>query len=733
MSFLSFGWRRDASTHNARPYLSNHGRITKTKHTVGIISRCQESDLKWLVDLLRSDPFEGIVGDVRHLLITNTNAREWKSRAERCTVGILYHTKRHGRVNVTDVPNAMYEEELTFISERYGRERVLVVLDDMEQIDDDEKQRILSNQPKIWSLSSELLLIPHDGKEQAARCKLTEIWRVLGGESEDLLKYNETSEKNQPGKTPERETAAPHPKINSSRESLKTSQNLKHGGGPSSEHSISTTCSGSSGTLNSSSANQSAGKQGYSDQRPVREHHGKTLGSAEDDTQTHQTLTSPDHQISIYSRCPESHYKWLMEKLKAGGGSGNAGHDVRAVCITNTYSNFTAEIPRCTFAILYHTQRWGRINISDIADSLYDNELRDLAQCLGRDNVIVVIDDMKVTSSVEMEKILEQQPSIKRWTKELILFDTNKTNVSEKMEKMRETIKNGISSTDRTWKCASNDTESLDHNQKILETSCGAVNQQGDWEETGNKRQPTSAPCDARPGEGYLPEFTKELLEKHNKETRALIQRFSQELLESQLAQSEEKERGIKGLTKALQDKERAMQEQTQSLKERECTIQEKERTIQKQVQSLKENECKIQDLTKVLQDNKQSKQALEQALQKKDRAMQEKERTMQDMKRSLHEKERTIQEKERTIQEKEHTIQDLKQSLREKVHTIQNQKQTLEEQEGITKEMSQELEERERKIKRLELQNQTQPAQEKRDNKGAGEASNNKVTHRQY
>lgn len=38
-----------------------------------------------------------------------------------CTFGILYHTKNRGRVNITDVEEALYDEELETISAELGK------------------------------------------------------------------------------------------------------------------------------------------------------------------------------------------------------------------------------------------------------------------------------------------------------------------------------------------------------------------------------------------------------------------------------------------------------------------------------------------------------------------------------------------------------------------------------------------------------------------------------------
>ncbi|XP_031749300.1 uncharacterized protein LOC108644517 [Xenopus tropicalis] len=129
--------------------------------------------------------------------------------------------------------------------------------------------------------------------------------------------------------------------------------------------------------------------------------------------------------VGIFSRETQETYDWLITFLLTI----SAVRDVRPVHISNTnYGNVWDEASKCAFAILYHTKKRGRINITDVTDSLYDKELQDLFSCLGRDRVIVVIDDLEDSSLEAKHIILERQPSIGRWAVELFLFsDQEKT------------------------------------------------------------------------------------------------------------------------------------------------------------------------------------------------------------------------------------------------------------------------------------------------------------------
>lgn len=89
----------------------------------------------------------------------------------------------------------------------------------------------------------------------------------------------------------------------------------------------------------------------------------------------------PPYQIGIFSRSAESSYNWLINRLKVDDPWRQL--DIKSVYITNDYETFRSGLETCQFAILYHTKKQGRLNITDVADSLYDEELRDMSKDLG--------------------------------------------------------------------------------------------------------------------------------------------------------------------------------------------------------------------------------------------------------------------------------------------------------------------------------------------------------------
>ncbi|KAM5152271.1 uncharacterized protein ACMZJ9_010473 [Mantella aurantiaca] len=137
--------------------------------------------------------------------------------------------------------------------------------------------------------------------------------------------------------------------------------------------------------------------------------------------------------VGIFSRESPDCYRWLVDFLQSFLPPG----DVESLYIGNTSRIRPQDY---TFSILYHSKTRGRINVTDVTDSLYDGELQALSRTLGKRNVIVVIDDLDNNSDEEKTQLLMSQPSIGMKAQELFLFtpeaklktDTNHVNISNK-------------------------------------------------------------------------------------------------------------------------------------------------------------------------------------------------------------------------------------------------------------------------------------------------------------
>ncbi|XP_077303139.1 uncharacterized protein LOC143923389 [Lithobates pipiens] len=166
------------------------------KHSVGIFSRSDKGDYAWLVTLLSSSDFSDCVQDVRSTVISNSGFQQFIDDASQCSLGILYHTKNRGRVNITDIPGSLYDEELDNLNQLLGRDNVIVVTDDVGDSSHKEKIRILEGQPTIRKLATDLLLISKTDKNNT---------KTLMTKLRTLTPFNSTSalQESIPHKVPE--------------------------------------------------------------------------------------------------------------------------------------------------------------------------------------------------------------------------------------------------------------------------------------------------------------------------------------------------------------------------------------------------------------------------------------------------------------------------------------------------------------------------------------------------
>uniref|UniRef100_A0A803K6C2 Uncharacterized LOC116407753 n=1 Tax=Xenopus tropicalis TaxID=8364 RepID=A0A803K6C2_XENTR len=164
-------------------------------------------------------------------------------------------------------------------------------------------------------------------------------------------------------------------------------------------------------------------------------------------------------RVGIFSRDRIDHYTWLINLLK-GPRFQSVVNEVSPVYVGNNLIDFMNNVAQCTFAILYHTQKRGRLNVTDVTDSLYDDELKTLSSMLGKPMVIVVLDDLKDSSDARKEDILESQPKIKEYSCALFLIS----------EREKEAfIPGGSAGSDLEWTEAHTSiTAKIDHIMKIM-------------------------------------------------------------------------------------------------------------------------------------------------------------------------------------------------------------------------------------------------------------------------
>ncbi|XP_041434699.1 uncharacterized protein LOC121399012 isoform X2 [Xenopus laevis] len=461
----------------------------KKNHKIGIFSRSAESDYDWLQTSLRTE-LRDLVVDVRPYYISNNGRLQFWEEVSQCTFGILYHTMRRGRLNITNVADSLYDDELKYMAEQLGKENVIVVADDLEDSSPEKQQRILEHQPNIGEYACDLVLLtPADKKEKAQLMeKLKTIRSALHVTSLYVHLTEEEGDDDQIKKTTEEFTRLvnnlPKPLRKTMKEIMErldcaTSGLLKACFNQAKGRTVNliqlfknfclqqnkihdraeAPCTGNKTThlptvtegqprghgsdagtqCQKQPSGQNSQRAGVFDLKPSWPSSWNLFGSA---NQT-ASRAKKKHKVGIFSRSVEDDYRWLRRFITSEFS--DYVQEVRPCYIYNNgLMQFWEDVSHCSVAILYHTKNRGRINITDVEDSLYDEELQYLANELGKDKVMVVVDDLDEIGPKEKERILERQGSIEKWACDLILVSSSEKDFSESRNSM---FKQGLKDT----------------------------------------------------------------------------------------------------------------------------------------------------------------------------------------------------------------------------------------------------------------------------------------------
>ncbi|KAM5152523.1 uncharacterized protein ACMZJ9_010682 [Mantella aurantiaca] len=161
------------------------------RRVVGIFSYSSPEDYRWITQGLTSPTFGSFVKSVFPSVISSSHRADFRQAVENCDFAILYHTKNRGRLNLTNVTDSLYDDELRHLSRCKGRLNVIVVIDDLEKIDYGEKHSILEKQPDIAEYARDLILVSSEDKrhQMGINHKLQQIGELMSGEYEDSVQY----------------------------------------------------------------------------------------------------------------------------------------------------------------------------------------------------------------------------------------------------------------------------------------------------------------------------------------------------------------------------------------------------------------------------------------------------------------------------------------------------------------------------------------------------------------
>ncbi|KAM3916913.1 uncharacterized protein RB166_016079 [Leptodactylus fuscus] len=146
--------------------------------SIGIFSRSSEREYSWLTTLLESEDFRNHVQTVQSYYISNEGSQFYNGVSQ-CKFGILYHTKKRGRINVTDVTDSLYDEELEYLSSVLGKKNVVVIIDDVDDTSDEMKKKFLTAQHSIARLAQDLIFVKHLSAEEKMKQMEDAVKKVL--------------------------------------------------------------------------------------------------------------------------------------------------------------------------------------------------------------------------------------------------------------------------------------------------------------------------------------------------------------------------------------------------------------------------------------------------------------------------------------------------------------------------------------------------------------------------
>ncbi|XP_075034877.1 uncharacterized protein LOC142097158 [Mixophyes fleayi] len=154
-----------------------------SRSIIGIFSRSEEGNYSWLRRLFINEDTGS--KDVRSYMISSDTMETIRKFAFHYKFAVLYTTKKNEKMRNTDAQNPL-EQMLEILSAKLGKQRVIMVIDDLDDSSSDVKFKILKNQPCFGQLAADIFLFTakekkyleeqnqetHSGKRKSASDKI---------------------------------------------------------------------------------------------------------------------------------------------------------------------------------------------------------------------------------------------------------------------------------------------------------------------------------------------------------------------------------------------------------------------------------------------------------------------------------------------------------------------------------------------------------------------------------
>ncbi|XP_071978868.1 uncharacterized protein [Engystomops pustulosus] len=402
---------------------------------VGIFSRDNEQSYRFLSDALRAEGWE-----VRCFTITNNNQLRFRDEASCCHLAILYHSKNRGRLNITNVTDSLYDEEITLLSDTLGKKNVIVVVDDVDRSSSGVKTLLLQNQPLLQEKAENMFLISKAEKfsQDLLKEKLTGILSHISKRVTQTRKEN-ICRQMLVGAAQVVAGAVLQPLL-----MVVSIMQLVHR--------TTILCvqvmmpvqlvyraiqgdRGHVATMSFFSCLVSCICYPCALLGLLVRHMWSSFCCP----------VSSRRTVGIFSRSASDDYEWLTRALNSSMFK-NLVNESMSVYISNREEEtFRDGVQNCDFTILYHTKNRGRINITNVTDSMYDEQLEYMSSYKGRVNVIVVVDDLEKADYEEKRRIIRHQPDIMKHAQDLVLVTANEKRHPHLLDPKLQSIKDLIS------------------------------------------------------------------------------------------------------------------------------------------------------------------------------------------------------------------------------------------------------------------------------------------------
>ncbi|CAI9623938.1 unnamed protein product, partial [Staurois parvus] len=147
-----------------------HGFSRELNDSLGIVSRSTNSDFSWITELLHSDNFKDLGLDVKPFTIDNG-----LFYSGLYFFAFLYFIKKRGQIDEADAEDMQMIQKY---KSHFGKDNMIIVIDNVEDSSDQQKKQILKSYPDIEDLYHNIFLFSHQEKSSEYETLLSALLNI---------------------------------------------------------------------------------------------------------------------------------------------------------------------------------------------------------------------------------------------------------------------------------------------------------------------------------------------------------------------------------------------------------------------------------------------------------------------------------------------------------------------------------------------------------------------------